>query len=290
MKFAGVFLKKFFGGVFFNRLRFWGYKFLFKIYRPFSKEEFKVFLTNELGIKNGDTLFIHSSSFKLNIGFSPDEAIKILLNIVGKEGTLAFPCWHFTQRAEDYLESETNVFNVKKSATVMGLIPELARRYKNSHRSLHPTSSVVAIGKNAFDLIKDHQLSDYPCDENSPFFKIMDYNGKIIGLGEKAYDSLSFVHCVEDHLKDKFPVVTRTSKIYEGKVMDSTGKLMVVKTRAAHKNIQQRNIEGFFKKHITPEECYSLKKRSTHFFVADSVKLFSKMKNLALQGKTIYGF
>lgn len=287
---VGILIRKLTGKKLFSRLRFTGYKVLHKVYRPFSEDEFKHLLTQRLGVRPGDTLFIHSSSYKLHITFSPNQVINILLDLVGPEGTLAFPCWHFSKRAEDYLEDEASIFNVRRSPSVMGLIPELARRHKNAHRSLHPTSSVVAIGRNAFDLIKDHHLSDYPCGESSPFSKIMHYNGKILGLGETAYDSLSFVHCVEDHLKDKFPVKTRTNKIFDGKVMDETGKLMIVKTRAAHKNIQHRNIKGFFKKHITPEECLSFQKRSTHFFVADSVKLFSKMKNLALQGKTIYGF
>lgn len=272
----------------YSKIRFYGYKLLHGVYRPFSPDKFKQFLKEELEIKRSDTVFVHSSAQKLNINFSPHKVIEILQEVVGPEGTVAFPCWHFNYRAEEYLENRQNVFNVKKSPTVMGLLPELARRKKDSFRSLHPTSSVVAIGKNAEQLINHHHLSDYPCDRNSPFYRIMDYQGKIIGLGEKPENSLSFIHCVEDELKDSFPVKTRTDKIYEGRVMDWSGKEIKVKTRAAHKNIQRRDIKGFFKKYIKKEECRAFRKKGTWFFVADSEKLYAKLKNLGLKGKTVY--
>jgi len=290
MEGAGMIARKIVGKKNFARIRFYGYKLMHAINPPFNQDEFRKFLTTDLGVKSGDTLFIHSSTFKLNINFPPDQVIKLLLDMVGPEGTLLFPCWHFNNRAEEYLTNPENIFYVKKSPTVMGLLPELARRYKNAHRSLHPTSSVVALGKNSEEMTRDHHLSEYPCDGFSPFYRIIHYHGKIIGLGEKPETSLSFVHCVEDELKDRFPVKTRTDKVFPGRVMDQKGNLLIVPTRAAHKNIQNRDIKGFFEKHIEPPECKTTHKKATWFYVADSVKLHQKLERLAIEGKTIYSF
>lgn len=283
-------IKQIIGEQAFRSLRFYGYKVLHMVYRPFTVDQFRDFLSNELGIKKGDTLFIHSSVKKLNITFPAHQVIDILLDITGPTGNLLFPCWHFNYRAQDYLENHENIFNVKRSPTVMGLLPEIARRIKGAQRSLHPTSSVVAIGPDASELIKDHHLSEYPCGIQSPFYRILDFKGKILGFGEKPETSLSFVHCVEDEMKDQFPILTRTEKVYSANVILQTGQTIIVNTRAAHKNIIDRDIKGFFDKFINESECRTLKRKGTWFFVADSQRLHSKLRSFAQQGKTIYNY
>ncbi len=281
-------IKKIIGKHSFARLRRLGYRFLHTVYPPFSREALKTFLMDELGVERGDTLFVHSSVDKLNICFPADQLVPLLMELVGPDGTLAFPCWHFQERAEEYLDNPNNVFDVKKSPSVMGLLPELARRNKQALRSLHPTSSVVAIGKHAQELVAEHHLSEYPCGQRSPFYKIIHYEGKILGLGEKPETSLSFVHCAEDVMGDAFPVKTRTDRVFTGHVIDHQGKKTEVKTRAAHQNIQHRDIRGFFKKHISQKECRLTRKRGAWFYMAHAVPLYNKMQVLALQGKTIY--
>jgi aminoglycoside 3-N-acetyltransferase len=129
----------------------------------------------------------------LNIDFSPFKVLQILIDLVGPEGTLIFPAWHFNYRAEDYLKKE-NIFDVKLSPTVMGLLPELARRHSSAFRSAHPTTSIVAIGKYAKELTEDHEKSIYPCGEMSPYYKMMKYDAIIVGLGVTSH-FVSFVHC-----------------------------------------------------------------------------------------------
>ncbi len=281
-------LKKIIGKQLFLQVRSLGYRILHTVHPPFNREELKAFLKEELGIKQGDTLFVHSSLDKLNIRFPADQLIPLLQELVGPDGTLAFPSWHFHERAEDYLSNPDNVFDIKKSPSAMGLLTEFARRNKKAFRSLHPTSSVVAIGKHAWELVYEHHLSEYPCGRLSPFYKIINYDGKILGLGEKPETSLSFVHCAEDEMGDSFPVKTRTDKVYTGRVIDQERKTKEVKTRAAHINIQHRNIRRYFKKHISKNECMITRKRGTWFYMANAVPLYDKMRTLALQGATIY--
>ncbi|MDR2916963.1 MAG: AAC(3) family N-acetyltransferase [Tannerella sp.] len=258
-----------------------------KLYKPISEEMFRKILTGKFGIKTGDTLFIHSSIDFLNIDFSPLQLLNILMDVTGKEGTLLFPGWHFNYRAEDYLLDENNIFNIKRSPTVLGLLPELARRLPDAQRSIHPINSIIAIGKNAKEIISGHEQSIYPCGETSPYYKMLKYNAKIIGIGVNS-NFLAFVHCPEDMMKENFPVQTRTNQSFIGKVKLSTSEIMEVKTLAAHKNIQKRNIPAFIKRYIPKDIFSEYNIRGSNFFVADANNLFKKMVELAKQNKTIY--
>lgn len=206
---------------------------------------------------------------------------------VGEEGTLVFPCWQFNYRAEEYLKNESNAFNVKRSSTVMGLLPELVRKLPGAQRSLHPFNSIVAIGKHANYIIQDHHKSTYPSGEMSPFYRVKELGGKVIGLGERIV-SLSFVHTVEDVMLDDFPEQTLTDRIYNGRVIDEQKNELLIKTKAPHIRIKHRDITGYFKKNISSDACSEFRFLGANYFVADTNLLFNEMHELARQGITIY--
>jgi len=261
--------------------------FLKKFNLLISKEEFRLLLTNKLGVKKGSVVFIHSSVDKMFLGFSYLDILPMLREIVGSEGTLIFPCSHIKIRAEEYLENPEAVFDVKHSVTVRGILPEIARQEDDAFRSLHPTNSVVAIGKLARELTIHHHETIYPCGEKSPFFEITRYNGLILGLGISV-DRLSFVHSVEDVMKEEFPVRTRLDKKYECKVIDNDNNRLTVLTLAASREIGHRNVKKFIRKYITEDVCRLFRYKGVPFFSADSKKLFDIMASLAREGKTIY--
>jgi aminoglycoside N3'-acetyltransferase len=257
-----------------------------RLYPKLTEEQFSYLLRNRLGLKQGMTVFVHSAADNLNLAFPFYRVLPILQDVVGKEGTLLFPCWHFNYRAEEYLK-KGGLFDVKRSPSVMGLLPELARRMKDARRSLHPVNSVVALGTHAEELTRDHINSVYPDDENSPFYRIVNYGGIIIGLGVST-EHMSFVHCVEDIMKERFPVKTRTDELYTSRVRDEKGSIMEVMVKAAHQQIRLRNIEAYIRKNIPPSICRDFRINGTKYFVADAANLFDKMHELALKGITIY--
>jgi len=262
-------------------------RFCQKLHKPITEELFKKILTQELGVVKGDTLFIHSSVDFLNISFSPLRLLHILMEVTGEEGTLLFPGWHFNYRAEDYLKDENNIFDIKRSPAVMGLLPELARRMPDAHRSIHPINSIIGIGKHAKEILSGHEQSIYPCGETSPYYKMLDYGAKIIGIGVNT-NFLSFVHCPENILKDAFPVQTLTEQVFMGKVRMPSGEIIEVGTLAAHKNVKKQNIPAFVKKYISKEILSQYKIRGSDFYVADGIDLYYKMYDLAKKNKTIY--
>lgn len=256
------------------------------VYSPMRIDEFRKVL-DKLNVNRGDVVFIHSSFDKLHTAFSAKEMLDLLVERVGEEGTLLFPSWSHAGRTEDYLKSG-KIFDVRRSYTLMGLLPEIARRRKSAVRSLHPAASIAAIGKHAEELTGTHHLSSYACDENSPYYKMMKYNAKIIGLGEKTV-SLSFVHCIEDVMKEKFPVKIYNPQKFMAKYKDYEGKCRSMNVFALRSDNRYNNIPKFIRKNVSKEACRQMKIKGRNYFTADSVKLFDEMTSLAMKGKTIYG-
>ncbi len=255
-------------------------------YKPLSEKDLKDILTTKLNIKSGDVVFVHSSIDKLNALISPHSLFKLLQQTVGETGTLLFPAWHFNYRAVEYLE-KNHIFDVKRSPSALGLLSEIARRHPNAIRSLHPTTSIVAIGSDAEFLTSTHHHSIYPCGELSPFYKMLRFNAKIIGIGVST-EFLSFVHCPEDILKQDFPYNTRGSKKYSALVKDINGNTSLVDTLAPHQDIKQRNIPLFIKNNIPKNIGSDFKIRGNQFFYIESQPFFDKVISLAKVGKTIY--
>jgi aminoglycoside 3-N-acetyltransferase len=261
-------------------------KVLKTVYKPLSEDEFKYILLNRLDIHKGSVVFIHSSVDALNINFPVYRLLEILLESVSENGTLVFPAWHFTYRAEDYLNKGL-VFDVRRSPSVLGLLSELARRHPDAKRSIHPINSIVAIGKHAREIISEHGNSIYPGDETSPSYKIMKYDGIIIGIGVDT-NFVSFVHCPEDVIKKQFPIKTRLDQVFEAKVKLKDGSLKIIRTLAAHPQIKNNDITAFMNKYIEKSVCKNFTIRGNRFFVAHSKELFDSIVDLSKENKTIY--
>ena len=145
-----------------------------------------------LGINNGDTVLVHSSLRSLG-GVSPDEVIAGLLKAVGEEGTLVFP-------ALSYMHCNPNnpVFDYYDTPSNIGALPEYFRtQVSGVVRSMNPTHSCCALGKNSDYITSGHVLDNTPCGENSPFRRLKELRGKIlfIGCGMRPNTSM---HAVEE--------------------------------------------------------------------------------------------
>ena len=251
-----------------------------------SESGFHSILENELGVGPGAVVFVHSSVGRMNLGFSFYRILAALREVVGEGGTLLFPSTHLSERPEDWLR-RSEVFDVEKTPTSMGIIAEFARRQREAIRSLHPTHSVVAIGRYARELTAYHAESIYPCGEESPYYRMVHYDGLIIGIGVST-EVLTFVHCVEDRWKDRFPVETRDREVYEGRVRTGDGSEHVVKTLVAQRRIRWRNISGYVRRYIPAEVCRNLKIGGVNYYTARSKQLYAKMEELASRDITIY--
>ncbi|HKR61842.1 MAG TPA: AAC(3) family N-acetyltransferase [Pyrinomonadaceae bacterium] len=242
-------------------------------------------LEHDLGLRSGDTVFIHSSVDQLALNFPFYRVLLLLRKVVGNEGTLLFPTYPQVASYEFLRSGE--IFDVRNSPSFTGILSEFARRQSSSLRSLHPTKSVCAIGPRAIELTRNHQNSIYPYDTGSPYYQSMNPRGKIVGLGVST-SNLSFVHCVDDELKETFPVRPYHSEIFKATCINAAGDQEVVTTLAHDLRKMNHDIPRFMVKHINPAICRDLQILGRKFFFADAEKLFESMVKLARSGITIY--
>jgi len=256
-----------------------------KLLPVLTEDEFVHILTDQLNIQSNDVVFIHSALGRLNLGFSATKVLPILKQIVGEKGTLLFPTYPQLTSYE-FLKND-HVFDIRNSSSYTGFLTESARQDKAAFRSFHPTKSVCAIGYHARELTNSHDQSVYPYDKCSPYYKIIPYGGKIIGLGVYT-ERLSFVHCIDDHLKDDFPISVYHDQIFNAKCIDQNGNNQIVRTYAHDLKKIKHNVPKYMKKNIPDEICKDMKIQKRCFFFASSKELFSKMLELAKNNITIY--
>ncbi|MEG2003159.1 MAG: AAC(3) family N-acetyltransferase [Clostridia bacterium] len=146
-----------------------------------------------LGIKNGDCLLAHTSFSSLGKGVSAKDLIDALREAVGEEGTLLLPSLSWAN-----VTHENPVFNVAETPVCVGYLPEYFRtQYKGVKRSVHPTHSCCAIGKEADEFVYGHENDDTPVGKNSPFYKLGKKSGKILFIGCGTEPNTS-MHGVEE--------------------------------------------------------------------------------------------
>ena len=250
-----------------------------------SEEDFVNIMQNEVGVKSGDVTFIHSSIDRLNLDFPFYRIISLMREIVGESGTILFPTYP-KLTSYKFLKSG-QVFNVKRTASFTGILNEFARRQKDAVRSLHPTKSVVALGKHAKELTAEHQNSPYPYDRNSPYYKITEYDGIIVGIGINT-SHLSFVHCIDDTMKEKFPVQPYHDELFEAECINYEGESIIVKSYAHDMDKMHFDIPKFVDKYISEDIARNIDIDGMKFGRAESVPLFARMTELAEDGITIF--
>lgn len=252
---------------------------------PVTEDIFRKILTDDLRLKNGDVVFIHSSIDRLNLDFPFYRVLHLIRQIVGDDGTLLFPTYPKLTSYEYLLTGD--MFDVRKSPSYTGILTELARKQKNAVRSLHPTKSVCALGKYAVELTKMHQQSPFPYDYCSPYYRMIERDAKIIGLGVST-KNLSFVHCIDDALKEKFPVQPYHPRLFQARCINYLGEVEIVSTYAHNLKFMNLNLPLYMGRYIPEDICAEMTLYGMKFFRAKSKELFRSMLDLAKEGVTIY--
>ena len=145
-----------------------------------------------LGLNKGDVILMHSSMKSLKTDKTPEEFIADVISVIGTEGTLLVPAftWENVNAGQPH-------FNAKETEPCDGLMPRRFLRMPGVIRSLHPTHSVSAFGKNANELTGTHHLDETGVGKNSPIMKMLGHNGKILFIGD-ILNACTFMHGVEE--------------------------------------------------------------------------------------------
>lgn len=148
------------------------------------------------GIKNGDTLLIHSdiAAFGTTENFSKKAALNIFyeafMEVLGSEGTLCVPAY-FYEYARSGIPFDTALSPVSKE---LGVFSNFINSLPESKRSYNPLASVAAVGKNAEYICAPHSRHNYGV--NSAFDKLYQLDSKIILLGTTLF-SVTMGHYAE---------------------------------------------------------------------------------------------
>ncbi|NYE09006.1 aminoglycoside 3-N-acetyltransferase [Bacillus niacini] len=176
----------------------------------------------ELGVAKGDVIFVHSSLS--SFGYVPGgerTIIESLYQAVGETGTLLFPSLSY-----EIVTPENPYFDVVRTPSNVGKIPEYFRKHIAVKRSLNPTHSVSGMGKLVKELLSDHSLDETPCGEHSPYRKLPERNGKILFLGCGIEPNTS-MHAIEELVNPPYLF----GNFYTYKVIDEHRRTHMLKCR-----------------------------------------------------------
>lgn len=248
-----------------------------------TKEDIKKSLV-EAGLKKNDVAIVHSSLSRIGyILGGADTLIDAFLEVIGSGGLLVMPAFSALQYDK---KNGLYVFDVKDTPCYTGNVPETFMRRKGVRRSISPTHSLVAYGKNAEWFVKDHEKCSNPYGSKGPFYKLYDLDAKIflIGVDQLANSS---IHIVEDKYK-KFPF----------RVWAKKKKVMVILKDGSKKTIYARwHLPHLYKiRDNNILEKYFLKERLMkvyHFFSTELRVIRVRdvadcMERLAQKNITIY--
>jgi len=149
-----------------------------------------------LGLAEGDLVCVHSA---LNtVGYlvrGPDTVIEALFAVVGERGTVMMPTFTGGDNTYRYVTSSPPPFDPRQAHATTGTLPERFWHYPGVLRSLHPTHSVAARGRQAEELLRDHEKADLPFGDGTPYGRLAPLGGKVLLLNTNGN---SLLHRTEE--------------------------------------------------------------------------------------------
>ncbi len=161
---------------------------------------------SKLGVKQGDTLLVHSALSKLGyLENGAKTAIEALRKAVGDNGTFLAPA--FTRPYISFEGSVNKNLNfrpydtreegeLRDKGVYTGVLPRTMLKEKGSKRSGHVSHEWVALGKDAEACVSDQGFLDTPTGKGSPLEHALKRNGSVVFLG-CSITSNTFLHYVE---------------------------------------------------------------------------------------------
>ena len=168
-----------------------------------------------LGLPRGAAVLVHSSLKSLGpLPGGAEAVIRGFLDALGPDGTLLFPALSYA-----HCDAAHPLFDVLRTPSNVGALPEYFRRRSGTLRSVNPTHSVCGIGAQAARLLKDHLLDNTPAGAHSPYRLLREVDGFVLFLGCGLEPNTS-MHAVEELVSPPYlfgEMVTYTVILADGK-------------------------------------------------------------------------
>lgn len=124
-------------------------------------------------------------------GVAPDSVLDALC-VYFAPGTLVLPTMSWR-----CVKPDKPFFDARETPSNTGILTELFRHRPGVVRSLHPTHSCAAFGRDAAALTDGHHIGDTPCSADSPFGRLVARDGWVVLLGI-GVDCCTVIHHVEE--------------------------------------------------------------------------------------------
>lgn len=164
-----------------------------------------------VGIRMGDTVFVHSSLRSLGpLENGAATVMEALETAVGSSGLVLMPSFHLVEKS---LRAKT--WDRSNSPSTTGWLTEYFRRMPGTFRSDHYSHSVAARGHRAREWVSGDEASTKPMsdnsplkspwdlepwmgtfDQSSPLYSCYEHGAKVLMIGT-SYHELTFMHLVE---------------------------------------------------------------------------------------------
>lgn len=148
----------------------------------------------EMGLKNTDALMVHSSMKSIgDVEGRADTVVDAFMEYF-KEGLFMTPTHTWKQMSSEYA-----TFDPKTESSCVGIIPNIFQNRPGVVRSLHPTHSIAAYGKDAQTFIQGEENADSPCPKGGCWDRLKDIDAKILLLGV-THARNTYIHSIDEVL------------------------------------------------------------------------------------------
>ena len=146
----------------------------------------------DMGIDPKGTLLIHSSMKSIGqVDGGADTVLDAIIEYM-QDGLLILPTHTWAQ-----INLNNPVFHAATEPSCVGLLTNMFMKRPGVVRSLHPTHSIGAVGKDAAEYIKGEENTISPCPRDGCWGRLYDRKAQILMLGCKL-SSYTYLHSVEE--------------------------------------------------------------------------------------------
>lgn len=154
----------------------------------------KILLTHleNLGVDPLGTLMVHLSYKAIgNVEERGDTVLDTLATYM-QSGLLVL-----ASHTWDNVNTKNPVMDVLYTPSCVGVLTEMFRKRPGVHRSLHPTHSLAALGKDAAEFVSGEECIESPCGKNGVYYKLWQRNAQILLIGVN-FTRNTFIHGIEE--------------------------------------------------------------------------------------------
>ncbi|MDD2711129.1 MAG: AAC(3) family N-acetyltransferase [Verrucomicrobiae bacterium] len=209
-----------------------------------------------LGIGPGDAVVVHSSFKKLGtVEGGPAAFIEALAEILLPDGALLFPNLYIPH---EFTAGNPPRFDLKKdSIKKLGVIPETFKFHYAEHFSVHPTHSMMGMGRRCGEILSGHEKAGCPCGAGTPWHKNALSGGKILLAGVGQQSNTTY-HTAEELMENTFKLskdVIRGEVVFDGRTVVVPSRLHLWNVYHADFNVLNPELEeaGLLKKGLVGE-------------------------------------